>query len=413
MHKKNKIHYAWWILVSCCALQGGTLGVIQNCRGLFYSPVCTQYGFTLGSFTLQQMFFGVFTVAALPLVRKMLEKCNIRVLVTAALILFDLSTALMSIMSTLWEWYLLASLQGFAGAFLIFYTPPLLLNSWFHEKKGLAIGISGASAGLFGIIANIIGAAVITSAGWRDCYIVIAVMSFIVAAPFTVFVMCKSPYEKGLTPYGLPEGEKESAQGIGDGPATLGTSKKTVGYVIITAMLLSLVSTISQHFPNYAVQSGLTLVTGALMASFAMGGNVACKFLLGFLNDRLSVKKASFIAIGASILSLMIIPLSGTILPLVFAGDVINGFSMALCAVQPPLIATSLFDKKSFPRLLMYVIMATSFFSAAGTTVIGYIHDIFGNYLPVFIICIALSVISAAMLAAAYRSNRIYSARQS
>ena len=36
--KKNRLHYAWFILAGCCILQGATLGLINNCAGVFYSP---------------------------------------------------------------------------------------------------------------------------------------------------------------------------------------------------------------------------------------------------------------------------------------------------------------------------------------------------------------------------------------
>ena len=46
--KKNRLHYAWFILAGCCILQGATLGLINNCAGVFYSPICKELGFELG-----------------------------------------------------------------------------------------------------------------------------------------------------------------------------------------------------------------------------------------------------------------------------------------------------------------------------------------------------------------------------
>ena len=40
--KKNRLHYAWFILAGCCILQGATLGLINNCAGVFYSPICRE-----------------------------------------------------------------------------------------------------------------------------------------------------------------------------------------------------------------------------------------------------------------------------------------------------------------------------------------------------------------------------------
>jgi len=45
--KKNRLHYAWFILAGCCILQGATLGLINNCAGVFYSPICKELGFEL------------------------------------------------------------------------------------------------------------------------------------------------------------------------------------------------------------------------------------------------------------------------------------------------------------------------------------------------------------------------------
>ena len=44
---RKKIHYAWFILAGCCIMQGASLGLINNCSGVFYSPVCQDLGFEM------------------------------------------------------------------------------------------------------------------------------------------------------------------------------------------------------------------------------------------------------------------------------------------------------------------------------------------------------------------------------
>lgn len=57
--KRNKIHPAWMILVACIFLQGGTIGILNNCMGLFYPSICEELGFNMGDIsifsTLQQL----------------------------------------------------------------------------------------------------------------------------------------------------------------------------------------------------------------------------------------------------------------------------------------------------------------------------------------------------------------------
>ena len=56
---RKKIHYAWFILAGCCIMQGASLGLINNCSGVFYSPVCQDLGFEMGKFTFYRMLYSI------------------------------------------------------------------------------------------------------------------------------------------------------------------------------------------------------------------------------------------------------------------------------------------------------------------------------------------------------------------
>ena len=58
MNKPGRIHRAWWMLIGCCLLQGGSLGIIHNCRGIFYDPVIEDLGFGMGAFSFSILFFS-------------------------------------------------------------------------------------------------------------------------------------------------------------------------------------------------------------------------------------------------------------------------------------------------------------------------------------------------------------------
>ena len=56
---RKKIHYAWFHPAGCCIMQGASLGLINNCSGVFYSPVCQDLGFEMGKFTLYRMLYSI------------------------------------------------------------------------------------------------------------------------------------------------------------------------------------------------------------------------------------------------------------------------------------------------------------------------------------------------------------------
>ena len=94
----KKLHYAWLILAGCCILQGASLGLINNCAGVFYSPVCEELGFEMGGFAFYKTLFSISSALALPFVAKSFRKMDVRLVISAAAVVFggcnvDLSPA--------------------------------------------------------------------------------------------------------------------------------------------------------------------------------------------------------------------------------------------------------------------------------------------------------------------------------
>ena len=89
MKKERRIHRAWWMLIGCCLLQGGSLGIIHNCRGIFYDPVIEDLGFGMGAFSFYILFFGVCSCFVLPFVGKLFRKVDSRILLGGASLVFS------------------------------------------------------------------------------------------------------------------------------------------------------------------------------------------------------------------------------------------------------------------------------------------------------------------------------------
>ena len=85
---RKKIHYAWFILAGCCIMQGASLGLINNCSGVFYSPVCQDLGFEMGKFTFYRMLYSISSALVLPFVAKSFQKLDVRAVISAAAVVF-------------------------------------------------------------------------------------------------------------------------------------------------------------------------------------------------------------------------------------------------------------------------------------------------------------------------------------
>ena len=101
MNNPGRIHRAWWMLIGCCLLQGGSLGIVHNCRGIFYAPVIEDLGFGMGAFTFYVLFFGVCSCIVLPFVGTLFRRIDSRILLGGASLVFSGTVFAMGFFRTL------------------------------------------------------------------------------------------------------------------------------------------------------------------------------------------------------------------------------------------------------------------------------------------------------------------------
>jgi len=126
------------------------IGIAINALGVFFKPVVSSLGFGRGEFSFY------FTIAALvmtffaPVVGKLLERFDIRVVMGVSATLLAGSFMLYSQCNTLRGFYLVSVLGGIGHAGSHIIPVSMAVNNWFEEKRGLAMGIVFSGTGLAG-----------------------------------------------------------------------------------------------------------------------------------------------------------------------------------------------------------------------------------------------------------------------
>ena len=294
MKKERRIHRAWWMLIGCCLLQGGSLGIIHNCRGIFYDPVIEDLGFGMGAFSFYILFFGVCSCFVLPFVGKLFRKVDSRILLGGASLVFSGTVFVMGFFHSLPAFYIAGAIQGFASAFLMFFPAPYILGNWFHKKRGLAVGLSAAVAGLAGVLGNPLGSAIIRAFGWRRGFFSFGLISLAMMFPVSVFLLRRSPEDVGCRPYGAEDddaltGESCPLDGV---PASRARRESAFWLLILAGLLAAFMCSYYAHLSPLGIYFGYGSMVGALMVSCSMAGNVAGKLLLGQLYDRFGLRMA-------------------------------------------------------------------------------------------------------------------------
>ena len=399
--KTQKIHYAWFILIACCMMQGAGLGLISNCAGVFFSPVCNDLGFEMGKFTLFKTLSTVSQALALPYVAKLFKKNDVRFIVSGATVIMAGTSILQGMSDSLWQFYILGIIQGCSSAFVGMIPAPILLGNWFYKNTGTAIGISAAFSGLVGMIGSTVLGVLIPSVGWRTSYIMMGVIVMVLILPFSLFILRYRPEDKGMLPYGADEsyaanaGEKKAVkkEKFSD------FAKQPIFYISLTAYACTIIGAYLNSFlPSCGLQAGLPMAAAAMLTSMALCGNMTSKLFLGKLCDSFGVIKVFIISILVAVSGHALV-LTGAATPMM-AGALLYGITMPLSTVMMPMFCRLFWKGDTYASAYSYVSMFGMLISAPFNSIFGTLYDKTGSYNMTIIFsgCCVLSVLVMVLL---------------
>lgn len=409
--KKGKIHYAWLVLIGCCALVAGSVGFFINSSGVFFLAISQDLGYGMGQLSFFYTVQLLAMMVALPAAGRLLTKYDTRLLLTVNFSICLMAAAAMSRYTLVWQWYLSGAVIGFCGAFLYTLPVSLILGNWFSQKTSLAIGIAMAFTGVGSALMNPFASWLIATIGWRTAYLVVAGLGGILVLPFTVFVLALKPQVKGWKPYGCElVSEEDGCRDVGFAgvPVKKAMHSLTFVFVLLGCGLLYFISGYSQHFPAYADSVGLSAAVGATMVSFAMIGNIVGKLALGALNDWLGTRKVTLIAMMLVALSFLLLLLNQGNRLFVFGGAFLFGICIAMASLGGPFLTRSLFGEKDYGAILANLSAGQCFIGALGMPTIGLLYDYTGSYQSAFSMGLWISVIILLLIFLAYRASRSF-----
>lgn len=407
--KDGKLHYAWLILIACCMMQGAGLGLISNCAGVFYSPVCSDLGFEMGKFTLYRMLFTLSQALMMPFVAKSFRKYDVRVLVSAAAVVMGGISIMMGFFTELWQWYLFGILQGFASSFISMIPAPILIGNWFHKQTGTAVGISAAFSGLVGMIGSSTLGILIPTMGWRMSYIVIGVVVMVLILPFSLFVLRYKPEDKGMLPYGA-EGkmvQETKSTGAAAKEKLSDFIRQPVFLISLAAYACCIISSYLNSFlTSCGLEVGMTMGMAATLTTLSLCGNMTTKLFLGKLCDIFGVVKiflvSILIAIAGHLLIFMGAPAG------MMAGSLLYGITMPLSTVLLPLYCRLFWKGDTYASAYSYVSMFGMLIASPFNTWFGTFYDWTGSYdltIGVSAFAIAVVLVLIAMTGVFHKKN--------
>ena len=312
-------------------------------------------------------------------------------MLSVSALLVGLGFILISIVKTLWIFYVAGLMMGLGEVGLLWLAVPTLCNKWFNKNSGTIIGACMAFTGIGGAIwLQVFNALNASGMDIWTIYMIWGIAALVTSLPFTLLCIRSTPEECGCLPYGAPQTASGKPAGLDAGKAM-----KSVAFyaVFLLAGIINLLTIVAQQFPKYTKSlddgTGTMLAVGVTMATVMMASQAICKLALGVCADKNS--KVSFLAACATgIIGVLLVWFGTGSTMVLYAGAAVYGFFFASCVVLVPILVRQLFGQREYPEIYSRVSMFVNIVGAIGAP----FWALFGkNYPMLFTVAIVLLVV--------------------
>lgn len=406
----KKIYYGWFVLGGLFVLMMVSIGITVNSFSLFYKPVVTALGFTYGEFSLTSSVAALCAMFGCIIVAKLMQKVDLRVIVTVSTVIYAISILLDGFARTLTQFYILAAFTGFGYAGIGGVAVSQVVTNWFKEKQGLAMAVAMAGSGVGGLIFSPLINTLILAFGWQITFFILAAIILVITLPFSIFVIRLSPEQKGLKAFG----EKRDDQGlkVEEDGVTLSLAAKNGRFwaLCLTNFIAGLlVMGVQMHAPVFIQTVGLSSSLAAAVMAVSSVVLIPGKLLHGYIHDKFGAKVSTFYIFGAFFITLVSLIILRDLATSMLYG-VLFGLSGAITTVALPLWTVTVFGKKDYAMIFSIMSMAMTLGAAIGSPLAGFIYDSAKSYIPAWVLLIAITVVGLIITLIAVGSKKVVSA---
>ena len=393
-----------WIIVGVSFVTLGISTTITYSFSIFFVALLKEFSWsrsiTAGAFSLFWILYG--TIG--PFAGSLVDRFGPRKVFVLGSLLGGVGLALCSLIHSWWQFYIFFGVITAAGAGFTGWVPnTTVIQNWFREKRGLAMGIlsSGIGIAMFVCIPSI--QYLINGVGWRMAYRVMACVIPLVVITMTIILFKKPP---PIT--SSPQTDQEAYHATIRDPLIVdfkwASRSWTLRQAIFTKQFWALsvsffLSTlinqsIFAHHVAFFVDEGLETLFVSYIVGMIGIVSIGGKIIWATLSDRIG-REITYTLVTAccicGVSSLIIFPtVSSPYIPYFYA--VFFGMGYAGFSVLPPLITADFFEGGAYGSIFGTIFILNSVGGAFGAWFGGFLHDHAGNYIPFFIIVIACAL---------------------
>ena len=410
---KEKSHRAWKVMIGCCFLVAVGFALPMTCMSLLIKPISQSLGIGVAGLMAYFSVLGLGGIILAPVAPRMLKKYNARTMIRVGLVISALILVAMSFATAAYMFVIGGFIMGLLQPFVSVLACTFIINNWFKEQVGFALGIVMASIGIGGAVFSPLTSKVMALWGWQ------AALYFLAAALFGIGGVAASvlrfhPGEVGLQPYGA---DHASAQGGMNAPTsaelpgvTLKEAVRLPAFYILAFgfILFGYIASLNVSIATLVASIGYdAVVVGSVIAVLAIGTLIG-KICIGWIRDKVGGSWPTFTGLFISALSMVIFiaDIKNPSLPLTYAAGFLGGFGLALGTILPPLVTGEVFGRKDFGPLFGVTAIFPVIGMAIGSPLMGAMYDHTKTFAGVCVSIIVVCILAFPVAALAIKYGR-------
>ncbi|AMA56824.1 MFS transporter [Bradyrhizobium sp. CCGE-LA001] len=389
---ESSLHYRGWRVVLACFIMAFFMfGFGLYGQGVYLAELQRVHGWPGTLVSAASTFSFLLTSVLVIFTDVLLARIGLRALILCGLSALGTSTVLLALMQTPWQLYLAYALMSVGWTGMGTVVIATVLNSWFEQRRGLALSLAFNGATCGGIILVPLLLSLTGSIGFRSAMLAATLAMMVLVLPVVV------------TFIGWPAGTLPSSGGRAPGAAAPVHSRKallanaafwTMVLPIAIALLAQMGFIIHQvAFLEPLIGRASAGLAVTLMAAMAIVGRLS----LGLFVDRLDPRLACAASMTSQAAALFV-ALQSTSPTVLLACCAVYGFSIGNMITFPPLIIQREIGSSAFAAAMGLGTSISGIVSAFGPGIVGLVRSFTGNYTTAFALCVVLDLVAAGVV---------------
>lgn len=406
----KKTHYGWFIVAACFLINFCIIGITSLGVSVFLPALRAKLGLTGAQSSFVLSIQGITTIVTLKLAGSFYKKYSTRVICFIFGMFAVLGFLVMAHSQSIGMLYTGAALTGLTLGGGGHIPTSSLVNRWFSQKRGTAIGMYSVGASMSGILFVPIISWVIQSNSLMTAFYVTAIL--ILACQCIAFLIIRdSPADKGLQPFGYGDEPASGNKAPTAAPATGVTYREAhrmpqyyllafvifaIGFTVKPALSHRMIFAVSIGFEQLAVSAAISV---ASMVSFVTTP------IYGMLKDKFGTYTSNWYIFTMWILALLSFNLITYSPFMIYVVCVICTFGSVIGSMSSPFWVTDLFGTRDYGQIFSDMLIFANIGIIVGSYAFGAIADLTGTYLSGYQVCAVLVVICLIITQCLYRSQ--------